>query len=105
MRKVHFFGVLVALVMIGVMVGSAQAADRWFVVQNYNGQTSVTNEKPGPDWVVTFGPYATEDEAIRAAGTGHGLGFTQFQSIPSKDFDREPARPEFRGMYFFREAG
>jgi len=105
MKTVHFFGVLIALVLVGMMAVPAQAADRWYVVQHSSGQTSVTNEKPGPDWVVTFGPYATEDAAIRASGVGAGQGFSMFQMFPSKGFDQRPERYEFRDMYGFREAG
>jgi hypothetical protein len=105
MKTVHFFGVLIALVLVGMMAGSAQAADRWYVVQHSSGQTTVTNDKPGPDWVVTFGPFDTEDAAIRASGIGAGVGLSIMRMTPSKSYDQKPEGYEFGDMYFFREAG
>ena len=92
MKTIRLFGVLIALVAFGLMVGSAQAADHWYVIQLQNGQTAVTNQGVPPGWYAKYGPYPTEDQAIRASGVGAGLGpYTEVRVSPSKTMDLKPA--------------
>lgn len=46
--------------------GRKQPSSTWYVVKHKSGQTAVIDYKPGKDWSIVSGPYASKDEAARA---------------------------------------
>jgi len=53
--------------LIGATV-PAWADEKWYVIQNKEGTTKLTTEKPGPGWMIVEGPFNAWDQAARAGG-------------------------------------
>ncbi|MGB6064499.1 MAG: hypothetical protein WBG50_06800 [Desulfomonilaceae bacterium] len=65
--------IAVAVAIVAVMaVPPLIYAHGYYVIRDRRGEMAVTNGAPVYGWQVESGPYATEDAAERATGTGTG---------------------------------
>ncbi|MBI4962646.1 MAG: hypothetical protein HY913_05155 [Desulfomonile tiedjei] len=86
MRTFYAIIAMVALIGIGA---TAASADEYFVIRDRDGRVAVTSESPGYGWSVVQGPFATPDEATRAAGKGTEIAASPvFPQTMSKNLER-----------------
>lgn len=60
---------LVAAALTPVLAAPSVDAS-FYLIRNRDGVPGITNATPGYGWSIYDGPFATFDEAFRAAGTG-----------------------------------